>query len=160
MGNIWADEWDLEGAAPDAPAGYGAKAKRLPRGQALGASLYELPPGATQVPYHFHHGMEELLIVLRGRPTLRTPEGERQLEEGECVHFGLGPDGAHQVSNRTEAPVRYVFVSNAVSPEVAEYPDSGKVGVLARTTSQEGEPLRTMHRLADAVDYFEGEPPR
>jgi uncharacterized cupin superfamily protein len=158
--NVWADEWDFEGAGPGAPRGYGARAKRLPRGPKLGASVYELPPGATQVPYHFHHGMEELLVVLRGRPTLRTPEGERQLEEGEAVHFGLGAEGAHQVSNGTNEPVRYVFVSNVVTPEVVEYPDSGKVATLGQTVSQTGEPLRTIHRVADAVDYFEGEPPR
>ena len=160
MGNVWRDEWDLEGAGSDAPAGYGAKVKRLPRGVKLGASLYELPPGATQAPYHFHHGMEELLVVLRGRPTLRTAEGERQLVEGETVHFGLGTHGAHQVSNPTEEPVRYVFVSNIVTPEVVEYPDSGKIAGLAKTTSQQGAPLHAIHRVADAVDYFDGEPPR
>jgi uncharacterized cupin superfamily protein len=157
---IWADEWDWEGAGPGAPAGYAAKVKRLARGRDLGASVYELPPGATQAPYHFHHGMEELLVVLRGTPTLRTPEGERELEEGEAVHFPLGPAGAHQLSNRTGQIVRYLFISNLPTPEVVEYPDSGKVAAMAKTESQTGQPLWTMHRLADGVDYFEDEPPR
>jgi len=158
--NVYADEWDWEGAGPDAPDGYAGKAKRLPRGRDLGASLYEVPPGATQAPYHFHHGAEELLVVLRGRPTLRTPDGERQLEEGEAVHFPVGPGGGHQVSNRAEDPVRYVLISNRTTPEVVEYPDSGKVLALALSESQQGEQLRTMHRLADRVEYFEGEPAR
>ena len=55
----------------------------------LGASVYELPPDGYGV-YHFHHGSEELLIVLRGQPTLRTPDGERQLDEGEAVVFPRG----------------------------------------------------------------------
>jgi uncharacterized cupin superfamily protein len=156
MTNIWAHDWDLTSDQP----GFGARAKRLPRGERLGASVYEVPPGDAQVPYHFHHGMEELLVVLRGRPTLRTPEGERTLEEGEVVHFPVGPDGAHQVINRTDEPLRYLFISTQVTPEVVEYPDSGKVGVMAKTGSQRGERLVSIHRLDDAVDYFEGESPR
>jgi hypothetical protein len=31
----------------------------------------------------------------------RGPEGERQLGEGEVVHFPLGPDGAHGLRNET-----------------------------------------------------------
>jgi uncharacterized cupin superfamily protein len=158
--SIWADEWDFDGTEPDAPAGYGARATRLPRGRQLGASIYELPAGRTQAPYHFHHGAEELLVVLRGRPTLRTSQGERELAEGEAVHFAAGPEGAHQLSNRTDAPVRYLFISNFTTPEAVEYPDSGKVLVLARTSSQHGEPLWSMHRLDDAVTYFDGEPDR
>ena len=73
--NVFSDKWD----ALDDWSGGGAKSTRLvERGPQLGASVYELGPGNTAA-YHFHHGSEELLIVLRGRPTLRTPEGERQL---------------------------------------------------------------------------------
>lgn len=160
MANVWAEEWDFTDAGPDAPAGYDVKAKRLAGGDALGASLYEVRPGATQAPYHFHHGSEELLVVLRGRPTLRTAEGERQLAEGEAVHFPKGPSGAHQVSNRTDDPVRYAILGALKSPEVVEYPDSAKVIAMARTESQNGKPLWTMHRLGDGVDYFTDEPPR
>jgi uncharacterized cupin superfamily protein len=156
--NVFADEWD-EGFPP--VPGYEQRTKRLVGpGQKLGTSLYELPPGQTQGPYHFHHGADELLIVLRGRPTLRTPDGERELAEGEAAHFPAGAGGAHQVVNRTDEPARYVIASATVSPEVVEYPDSGKVAAMSRAESQTGRPLWTMHRLGDAVDYFEGETPK
>ena len=77
--------------------------------------------------YHAHHGSEELLIVLRGRPTLRTPDGERVLDEGDVVHFPAGPDGAHGIRNDTDETVRYVVAGTRVSPEVVEYPDLGQV---------------------------------
>ena len=125
--------------------GRGAKSRRLvDRGPQLGASLYELGPG-NSVVYHFHHGSEELLIVLRGRPTLRGPEGERQLDEGEVVHFPVGPDGAHGLRNETDELVRYVVVGIRVSPEVAEYPDLKKITAQARTNSQTGERLWVIH---------------
>ena len=122
--NIWDDAW---GEQDEDWSGGGALTKRLVgRGPMLGASLYELGPGDFMI-YHLHHGSEELLIVLRGRPTLRTPEGERQLEEGDAVHFPTGPGGAHGLRNDTDEPVRYVVAGIRVSPEIVEYPDEKKV---------------------------------
>jgi uncharacterized cupin superfamily protein len=122
--NIWDDEW---GEQEEDWSGGGALRKQLvARGPKLGASLYELGPGNFMI-YHAHHGSEELLVVLRGRPTLRTPEGERQLDEGEAVHFSTGPEGAHGIRNDTDEPVRYVVAGIRVSPEIVEYPDEKQV---------------------------------
>ncbi len=122
--NIWDDDW---GAQEEDWSGGGALAKPLVPGGGplLGATLYELGPG-NFVVYHAHHGSEELLLVLRGRPALRTPEGERQLDEGDVVHFTTGPAGAHGLRNDTDTPVRYVMAGIRVSPEVVEYPDLGQ----------------------------------
>lgn len=141
--NIWTDDWD----ETDDWSGGGARSRRLvDRGPLLGASLYELGPG-NSAAYHFHHGSEELLIVLRGRPTLRGPGGDRQLETGEVIHFPVGPDGAHGLRNETGELVRYVVAGIRVSPEVAEYPDFKKVTAQARTKSQTGERLWMIHDL-------------
>ncbi len=140
--NIWSDEWD----PGEDWSGGGARFKGLPRGSTLGASVYELGPG-NWVPFHFHHGSEELLVVLRGRPTLRTRAGTRQLDEGEAVHFPPGPQGVHGVSNETSEPVRYLMASTLVSPEVAEYPDLRQITAQARTGSQTGEHLWLIHDL-------------
>jgi uncharacterized cupin superfamily protein len=122
--NVYDDEW---GEQEEDWSGGGALSKRLVEpGATLGASLYELRPGNFAI-YHAHHGSEELLIVLRGRPTLRTPDGERQLDEGEVVHFAGGPEGAHGLRNDTDQPVRYVMAGIRVSPEVVEYPDQRQV---------------------------------
>jgi len=149
--NVFADEW--EDLFPPVE-GWLSNVRRIAPGRALGMSVYELLPKQTQCPYHFHYGTEELALVLQGRPTLRTPDGEVELAPGDAVHFGSGPDGAHQMINRTDDPVRYVVAAANISPEVVEYPDSGKVGAGAR-----GQ-FSSMHRLADAVDYFDGEEPK
>jgi uncharacterized cupin superfamily protein len=156
--NVFADDWEELYPQMD---GWRANYRRLiPPGHDLGMTLYELQPHQTQCPYHFHHGAEELLLVLRGRPTLRTPDGERQLEPGDFAHFPKGPAGAHHVVNRSDEPVRYVVGSRNVSPEVCEYPDSGKVAAASREASSRGERLLTVHRFDDEVDYFDGEEPR
>ena len=143
MSNIWSDEWESLG---ESEWEAGTKSTRLPRGDVLGATVYELPPAGGST-YHFHHGSEEILIALRGRLTLRTPEGERELEEGEVVHFPSGPAGAHEQLNRTDEPVRYLVMGNRVSPEVVEYPDLGQLTAQSRHASQRGERLFVIHDL-------------
>lgn len=143
--NIWSDEWEFE-SEEEWAAG---KSTRLPRGKKLGASVYEISPERTGGLYHFHHGAEELLVVLRGRPTLRGPAGERTLEEGDVVHFPTGPDGAHQLTNKTEEPVRYLVASTRPSPEAVEYPDSRQISVMAFTKSQLGRPLWDIRTLEE-----------
>lgn len=138
--NVFTDDWD----PGEDWSGGGGVSRRLPRGDVLGATVYELGPGNFSV-YHFHHGAEELLVVLRGTPTLRTPEGERVLAEGDVVHFPPGPEGAHALRNDTDAPARFLLASDRPSPEVVEYPELGQVTAQARTGSQTGEQLWLIH---------------
>ena len=139
MPNIYDNEW---GEQDEDWSGGGALSKRLVPGGGpfLGATLYELGRGNFMV-YHAHHGSEELLLVLRGRPTLKTPDGERVLDEGEVVHFPTGPAGAHGLRNDTDEPVRYVVAGTRVSPEVVEYPD------LCQVTGQSKHGIFFVHDL-------------
>jgi uncharacterized cupin superfamily protein len=97
------------------------------------------------------------VLVLSGRPSLRTPDGWRELEQGEVVAFLRGEAGGHQLVNRTEQTVRFLAFSTSGEPDVVMYPDSGKVGAFERLP--EGGGLRTMFRLGDVVDYYDGERP-
>jgi uncharacterized cupin superfamily protein len=76
--------------------------------------------------------MEELAIVISGRPTLRTLEGESELAPGDIVAFPRGRRGNHTLANRTDEPVRYLMVSNKVMPELVEYPEEGTIRALTR----------------------------
>jgi uncharacterized cupin superfamily protein len=146
--NIWSNEWD---AAEEDWSGGGMVSKRLPRGEVhprLGATVYELDPGDFGV-YHFHHADEELLVVLRGRPTLRTPAGERRLVEGDAVHFVPGPAGAHALKNETGEAVRVLMTSTITSPEVVEYPDLRQITAQARTASMTGDRLWLIHDVEE-----------
>lgn len=121
----------------------------------IGCSLWELPAGEAAYPYHFHYADEELVIVLSGKPTLRTAEGVRELEEGEALRFPLGEEGAHQIINRSEEPVTLLAVSSHGRPDVVVYPDSDKIGVGERLP--QGGGLRAFFKRDDGVGYFEGE---
>jgi uncharacterized cupin superfamily protein len=149
--NLNGDEWDRTEDRPgwrSKDAWVGAHIGS----ELLGGSMYELEPGDRLWPYHTHHANEEWVIVLRGQPTLRTPEGERALEEGDVVAFPRGKDGAHQISNPTDTPIRVLMLSSLVKPDVVEYLDSGKVGAR----SVEGERIM-LGRPGPLLDYWDGE---
>jgi uncharacterized cupin superfamily protein len=99
---------------------------------------------------------EELLVILSGRPSLRSPDGWRELEQGEVLSFLVGEQGAHQLVNRTDEPVRFLAVSNQ-QPDIVVRPDSKTVGAYERRP--DGGGIREVFRVGDAVDYYEGEAP-
>jgi uncharacterized cupin superfamily protein len=142
----------------DAPEGFKSRRARIGYelgSELVGASLWEVPPGEAAYPYHFHYSDEEVVIVLSGRPSLRTPEGTRELETGEAVRFPLGEEGAHQIFNPTDEPVTFLAISSHGRPDIVVYPDSDKIGAAERLPRGEG--LRSFFRRGDAVDYWDGE---
>jgi uncharacterized cupin superfamily protein len=137
--NVWAD-------APDWGGGVGARRLVRDPDGSLNASVWEFQPGATQFVYHFHHASEELLIVLRGAPTVRMHDGDRELTEGDVVPFPRGPDGGHQIRNDGDSVARVLIVAANADPDIAEYPETGKVGISI------GGSYR-FHRTDDAVEH-------
>ncbi len=145
---------ELEAGFLDRP-GYDWRSARLGArfgARLLGMSVYELDPGRRSFPHHYHLGIEEWLIVLSGRPTLRCADRGRELAPGDVVVFPEGPAGAHQVRNDGEEPARFAILSNLPTLAAAVYPDSGKLGVRAPA-------LQEQHLVRDSpqVDYWEGE---
>ena len=139
----------------DDPEGYRGGAVRI--GPALGArtmgtTLYELPEGQSVCPYHYEYGNEEWLLVLTGRPTLRHPDGEEELEPGDLVCFPEGPEGAHAVTNRGSETARVLMYSTVAEPAVAVYPDSDKIGVWPGDSRD-----KIIVRRESGVDYWDGE---
>jgi uncharacterized cupin superfamily protein len=149
--NLLGDEDWIERTYPPERPGFCWRRKRV-AGERLGASLYELPPGESTFPYHYELGNDELLVVVSGRPVLRNPDGERQLEPGDCILFPSGPSGGHQIFNRSDEAVRVLLVSNLASPRAAVQEDAEKVMIRWG----DGPDDRLWFRREDAVDYWEG----
>jgi uncharacterized cupin superfamily protein len=147
VANVFEPEWQFEQERD------GYRGRRVRVGDAIGASaigatVYELAEGQRICPYHFHHGVEEWLLVLDGSPVLRTTAGERALRRGDVVCFPAGSDGAHSVAG----PGRVLMLSANRSPSISVYPDSDKLG-----TRPAVEADRLNFRRGDAVDYWDGE---
>ncbi len=158
MENIYATDWD---ATEDEP-GYEWNRIRLGRrlgSQKLGASVYVLSPGQRSFPYHFHHANEEMLIVLEGEVVIRTPEGESHARTGDAMAFPADESGAHQVINESDHPARILMISTMIEPEIAEYPDSGKIGVFAGVApGAAGDGLQKFLDGTAEVPYFDARP--
>ena len=121
-------------------------------GELIGASMCEVEPGNKMWPYHTHYANEEWALVVGGEPTLRTPEGEQVLTAGDVVCFPRGEDGAHQIINRTDSPVRVLMLSSMVKPDVVHYVDTEKVGA----SGADGKPIM-LARRGPTLEYWEGE---
>ncbi len=89
----------------------------------LGATVYELEPGARWADLHVHYANEELIIVVAGTPTVHTLDGSRTLAPGDVVACPRGRRGAHRLENRSEEVARVLIVSTMVMPDVVEYPE-------------------------------------
>jgi uncharacterized cupin superfamily protein len=97
------------------------------------------------------------VVVLEGRPSLRTAEGWTELEAGRAVSFRRGEQGAHQLVNRSEERVRFLALSTNGEPDLVVYPDSRKLGAAERLPAGGG--FRKYFRLDSEVDYYDRETP-
>jgi uncharacterized cupin superfamily protein len=158
MPNVFDPEWDAE----QDRSPFRWRRSRLGRqagAEKLGASLFELAPGSSSFPLHVHHANEELIVIVAGRPTLRTLDFERILEPGEVVACPTGRRGAHRLDNRSGEPARVLIVSTMLAPEINEYPDSGKLSARNYPPGGEAgeEAVELIARTEDGVEYLDGE---
>jgi uncharacterized cupin superfamily protein len=132
--NVLAPVFDLSSARE----GYEWHAMRVDSEQ-MAARLYELEGDQRSNPYHFHHAIEEWVLVIAGAPVVRTPDGERVLKPGDVLCFPVGPEGAHEV----KGPGTVLIVSDRRTVDSIEYPDRGEIAVF---------PPGKVFRTADALE--------
>jgi uncharacterized cupin superfamily protein len=129
--------------------------------QKLGYNVTAVPPGKRAFPFHNHRVNEEMFFILHGTGEVRIGTEVYPIRTGDivCCPPG-GKETAHQIVNTGSDELRYLAVSTKISPEIAEYPDSGKFGVLAEFPSSSGgapQSFRFVGRENLNVDYWDGE---
>jgi uncharacterized cupin superfamily protein len=147
-------------AAERFDARMGQLATRL-GAQKLGYNLTAVPPGKAAFPFHCHRVNEEMFFVLQGSGEVRIGEERHPIRTGDVIACPPGgPESAHQIVNTGSEELRYLAVSSKLYPEVCEYPDSGKFGVVAEyPPGPDGKPqvFRFIGRAGEQVGYWEGE---
>jgi uncharacterized cupin superfamily protein len=139
---------------------YDSVGARLGSGTAaakLGISIDIVAPGMRSCPYHFHYAQEEAFVILEGEGSLRVAGEMLALKAGDTVFIPPGPEHPHQIINTSAAPLKYLSISTKDSPEVVEYPDSGKY-LASATRDGNAYGFGRMHREKDDLDYWDGEP--
>jgi uncharacterized cupin superfamily protein len=113
--------------------------------QPFDVELVRLPAGAFNCPYHSHTTQWEVYLILAGRGRVRTPAGNAEVREGDClVH---PPGEAHQIKNTGATDLVYYIIADNPSADICHYPDTNK-------WSLPGHPLPV--RIQPSNDY-EGE---
>lgn len=123
-------------------------------GEALGCSLYELPPGGRSWPYHYHTANEEAIFVLAGEGRVRTVDGEEPLASGDFVALPADERGGHRVVNDGDGPLRFLVGSTMNEPDMTIYPEMGKFGVFVGAPPG-GRDERAFHGYYDVDDETE-----
>ncbi|MGF7145115.1 putative cupin superfamily protein [Anaerotaenia torta] len=114
-------------------------------------SLYELPPGQSAYPYHYHVKNEEAFYILSGNGILRTPQGERPVSAGDFLFFPANEKGAHKLTNISETDLLvYLDFDTYNDIDIAFYPDSEKIGVWGKNINQ-------LYKTKDQVEYYRDE---
>jgi uncharacterized cupin superfamily protein len=122
----------------------------------LGYNLTVLPPGKAQCPFHSHHGEEEMFLILEGEGELRFGTERFPIRRHDVIACPPGgPDVAHQIINTGTVPMRYLALSSLVELEACEYPDSGKISIVAGVRG--ARTVRKMFRAESTVDYYDRE---
>jgi uncharacterized cupin superfamily protein len=123
----------------------------------LGCSLHVVPPGKKAFPFHRHHVMDELFYILSGEGQYRWGDKVFPVKPGDLVGAPAGTE-AHQIINTGSQELRYLGISSGAATEVVDYPDSGKVGVVAGVKGGDfmSASYRGMGRITQA-DYWDGE---
>jgi uncharacterized cupin superfamily protein len=134
----------------------GQVAKALGLGK-LGCMLHVVAPGKAAFPFHRHHVSDEMFFILSGSGEYRFGEERIAVKAGDCLGAPSG-GAAHQIVNTGGEPLRYLGLSNNESFDVVEYPDSGKIGVLAgiKNNDRGTATYRAMGRL-ETANYWDGE---
>jgi uncharacterized cupin superfamily protein len=130
--------------------------------QKLGYNLTILPPGKRAFPRHSHRVNEEMFFILEGEGEVRIGETRYPVKRGDVIACPPGgPETAHQIANTsTTAELKFLAISTKMSPEIAEYPDSGKLGIYAEfAPGADGKPqgMRFLTKSGASLDYWEGE---
>src|ERR1700678_1361961 len=72
--------------------------------RAIGCTHFELGPGHTAFPYHFHSAFEEARVVLEGTASVRIGKDSDEVRAGDYVALPAGPECAHALTNTGTVP--------------------------------------------------------
>jgi uncharacterized cupin superfamily protein len=78
------------------------------------------------------------------------------IRTGDVIFIPPGPEYPHQIINTSDAALKYLSISTMDSPEVVEYPDSGKYQALASSSGV--RTLKAIQRPGASLEYWEDEP--
>jgi uncharacterized cupin superfamily protein len=100
---------------------------------AIGCTMVVVPPGKRAWPFHRHHVIHEMFVVLSGIGETRIGDKTYPVRAGDVIAAPAGTD-AHQIINSGTEELRYLALSTKPEVDVVDYPDADTFGVVAGVT--------------------------
>lgn len=114
--------------------------------------FYEIEPGKSAFPKHYHKYNTECFYILSGTGALETKEEIINIKSGDIIVFPCGEAGTHKITNISDdEKLTYIDFDTTNSPDIIKYVDSGKIGVIEHNISS------SFYKETNQVDYYEGE---
>jgi uncharacterized cupin superfamily protein len=115
-------------------------------------SIYEIEPGKSNYPMHYHKANTEAFYIISGEGLLHTIDGEIEIKAGDVIVCPPGEEGMHKISNTSkDAVLKYIDFDTTNSPDIVHYPNSNKIGVIVHNESC------NWYKEGNSVDYYDGE---
>ncbi|MXW51076.1 MAG: cupin domain-containing protein [Gammaproteobacteria bacterium] len=124
----------------------------------IGATYSEVPPGKSGCPYHVHHGVDEMFVILEGQGRYRFGDATYEVRAGDVLGAPRGrAEFAHKLTNTGATPLKYLAISSVATNDVLEYPDSGKLMAVS-DFGTDAEGFHFIGRANSACGYWDDEP--
>ena len=130
------------------------KSDVVPRhnGNQSAVAFFDIAPGKSNYPYHYHNYSEEIFYIISGSGILETPDGDIPIKAGNVIFCPAGADGAHRITNTsTTEPLCYIDIDTVPKTDMCVYPKTGKIGVYTH------DGFSKLYKTDDSVDYYDGE---
>jgi len=123
----------------------------------IGCTFVVVPPGKRAWPFHRHHVIHEMFVILSGSGEYRIGDKTLPIRQGDVIAAPAGGE-AHQIINSGAEELRYLALSTKPEVDVVDYPDANTFGVVAgvRGGDFNSATFRYMGRQApiDPADYW------
>lgn len=132
--------------------------------KSIGINLTVVPAKSKAFPRHYHYHNDEMFIVLEGTGTLHFGDDDYPLKPFDVINIEAGTGIPFQIDNTSDAELRYLALSTLDPTDLFVYPDSNKLGIMAKGApfrDLSGEGLQRVIKFIPAEteeDYYFREP--
>lgn len=121
-------------------------------GNQTAVSFYDVDPGKSNYPLHWHKDSEEIFYIISGTGVVETLDGTIPITAGSVVVCPAGEAGAHKITNTSPTEkLCYIDVDTIPPVDLAVYPKSGKFGVFTNDGTVK------FYKAGAECGYYEGE---
>lgn len=115
-------------------------------------AMYEIPPGKSNYPYHYHVANTEAFYIVSGEGIIKTEQGDKVIKPGDFIICPPSELGAHKIVNTSEHEIlKYIDFDTTNSPDIVHYPDSDKTGFIVHNKSN------IFFHNGKKANYYDGE---